>query len=247
MSGPAVLLRLYPAAFRERWGEDLRAEAESAGLRSWPNLVAGAADMWLHPAMWPTAWPAQRNSRAAAMAVLITVACWLVAHLTTEPGSPGYAIALNGCGVLLAIGLVLLAPLPRIRALGALLVRSTRMLAAPVLLAAVVVLVANSPLDPVGQPVLRLLVLLGWWGSWVLGVVAGCRIIAGLGPDLVAPPALSRTRLGVAVLTGASATAAGTIAVFAALHPAPLPVLLGAGAALSAIACGAARRDLAPQ
>jgi hypothetical protein len=243
---PAVLLRLYPVAFRVRWGEDLCADAESAGRRSWPNLVTGAVDMWLHPAIWPTAWPAQRNSRAAAMAILITVACWLVAHLTTEPGSPGYALALDGCAILLGVGLLLLAPLPRISASGLLLGRSARMLAVPVLLAGIVVVVANSPLDPVGQPGLRLLVLLAWWGSWVLGVIQGCRVVAGLGPDVVIPPALSRTRLGVAVLTAASAAAAGTIAVFAALHPAPLPALLSIAAALSTLACGAARRDLAP-
>lgn len=239
MSVPAALLRLYPSAFRERWGEDLRADAEAEGWRSWPNLLTGAADMWLHPALWPVAWPAQRNSRTAAMAILVTVACWLVAHLTTEPGAHAYALALDGCGVLLALGLALLTPLPRWHAVGALFVLSVRMLAPPVLLAAAAVVAANSSLAVPHLPV-----LLAWWGSWVLGTIQGCRIVAGLGPDLVVPPALSRTQLGIAVLTGSSAAAAGAIVVFAAAHPAPLPALFGIVAALSALACGTARRDL---
>lgn len=239
MTVPAALLRLYPSAFRDRWGDDLRADAEAAGWRSWPNLLTGAFDMWLHPAIWPAAWPAQRNSRAAAMAILVTVACWLVAHLTIEPGAHAYALVLNGCAVLLALGLALLAPVPRLAAVLALVLRSVRMLAAPALLAAAVVVIVHAAL-----PFPHLPVLLTWWGSWALATVQGCRIVAGLGPDLVLPPTLARTRLGIAVLTGSSAAAAGAIVVFAVVHPAPLPALLGIGAALSVLACGAAHRDL---
>lgn len=242
MTMTGALLRLYPGAFRERWGDDLRAEAEGAGWRSWPNLIAGALDMWLHPAVWPASWPAQRASRSSAMAMLVTIACWLVAHFTTEAGARGYTIALNVAATMLIIGLALLAPLPRPRALGPLLGRSLRRLALPVLLAAAAVIAANTTSAPTEW--LRVLVLAAWWGSWVLGVIAGCRIIAGLGPDLVLPPGERRTRLGIAVLTAASVTAAGAVAVFAAHQPTPLPALLGIGTALSALACGTALRDL---
>jgi hypothetical protein len=238
MSISGALLRLYPAAFRERWGEDLRAEADRAGWRSWPNLVTGALDMWLHPAIWPTSWPAQRNSRTAAMAILVTTACWLVAHLTTEPGSHAYTAARNACALVLAAGLALLAPLPRIRALGTLFLRSARMFAGPVLLGAAAVLAQHIAPHP--------LVLIAWWAGWALALIQGSRVVARLGPDVVIPPSLSRTRLGVAVLTGASAGAAGTIVVFAALHPAPLTALLAVAAAVSAIASATAGRDLVP-
>lgn len=238
MSISGALLRLYPAAFRERWGEDLRAEADRAGWRAWPNLITGALDMWLHPAIWPTAWPAQRNSRTAAMAILVTTACWLVAHLTTEPGPHGYTTARNICALVLATGLALLVPLPRLRALGTLLARSARMLAGPVVLGVAAVLAQDIAPHP--------LVLIAWWAGWALALIQGSRVVARLGPDLVIPPSLPRTRLGVAVLTGASAGAAGTIVVFAALHPAPLPVLLGLAAAVSAIVSATASRDLVP-
>ena len=238
MSPSAVLVRLYPAAFRERWGEDLRAEAEHAGWRCWPNLVTGALTMWLHPAIWPSASPAQRNSRTAAMAILVTTACWLVAHLTTEPGSHAYTVARDACALALAAGLALLAPVPRVRGLGRLLVRSLRLLAAPVLLGGAAVLAQHIAPHPV--------VLVAWWGGWGLVLIQGARGVAGLGPDVVVPPSSARTRLGVAVLTGASAGAAGTIAVFAAVHPAPLPALLGIAAVLSAVASATAGRDLLP-
>lgn len=238
MSVSGALLRLYPAPFRERWGEDLRGEADRAGWRSWPNLVTGALDLWLHPAIWPTAWPAQRNSRTAAMAILVTTACWLLAHLTTGPGPHAYTTARNVCAVLLAAGLTLLTPVPRPRALGRLLVRAGRMLAAPVLLGTAAVLARNVVPHPI--------VLVAWWASWALVLIQGSRVVAGLGPDVVIPPSLPRTRLGVAVLTGAAAGAAGTIVVFAALDPAPLPALLGLAAAGSAIASATAGRDLVP-
>ena len=242
MTVTGVLLRLYPGAFRKRWGEDLRAEADGTGWRSWPNLVIGALDMWLHPAIWPAGWPAQRASRSAAMAMLATVAAWLVAHLTTEPGPPGYALTLNGSATLVVLGLALLAPLPRPRALGPLLGRSLRRLAFPILLAASVVIVTNSTAPPTEW--LRVLVLAAWWGSWALGLIAGCRIVAGLGPDLVIPPGARRTRLGIAVLTGAGIAAAGALAVFAVRQQAPLPALLAIGTALSVAACATALRDL---
>lgn len=245
MSMTGALLRLYPGAFRERWGEDLRAEAEGAGWRSWPGLVAGALDMWLHPAIWPVGWPAQRGSRSSAMAMLVTIACWLVAHFTTEAGAPGYATALNAAAVPLIIGLMLLAPLPRPYALGPLLGRSIRQLAIPVSLAAIAVVAAHSVADPPEWA--RVLVLGAWWGSWALGVVGGCRIVAGLGPDLVVPSGARRTRLGIAVLTGASIVAAGTVVVFVSRHLAPLPALVGIGAALAVAACGTALRDLATE
>jgi hypothetical protein len=242
MTVTAALLRLYPGAFRDRWGEDLRAEAEAAGRRCWPNLIAGALDMWLHPATWPVGWPAQRASRCAAMAMLVTIAAWLVAHFTTESGPPGYALAVHGSATLLLLGLVLLAPVPRPRALAPLLAHSLRRLAFPVLLATTAVIAANSTSVPTAW--LRVPVLAAWWGSWALGVIGGCRIVAGLGPDLVLPPGPRRTRLGIAVLTGASIVAACAVAVFAVRHAAPLPALIAVGTALSVAACGTALRDL---
>ena len=248
MSIAGGVVRLYPSAFRARWGEELTAEATAAGWKSWPNLVLGGVDLWLHPAVWPADSRVQRQGRSAAMAVLITVAGWLMAHLATSSGASTFADVLDGCAALLGFGLALVAPvpLPTMRAVGSLLGRSTRLLTVPVLLTTAAVLVANfRPHSPASELV-RLTVLGCWWGGWALGIVQGVRIIAGLGPDLVVPPRPSRIRLGVGVLTVTAGVAGATVLGFAltAGHLDPAPTMLAVMLLAAAAALGATLRDL---
>ncbi|HEX3781476.1 MAG TPA: hypothetical protein VHX38_17590 [Pseudonocardiaceae bacterium] len=248
MSVASGLVRLYPSALRARWGQDLVEEANAAGWKSWPNLLVGIADAWLHPAIWPADSRVRRGGRSAAMAVLITVAGWLLAHLTTSSGARSFADLLNGCAALLCLGLLLVAPLPRLnlRAIGRLLVESIRGLALPVLLAAGAVLFVHLHVGVVTGPLLRATVLGCWWGSWALGIVQGTRIIARLGPDLVLPPRPARLRLGIGVLTATTAGAGTTVLGFALTQdrPGPLPAVLAVVLLLSAVASGATLRDL---
>ncbi|SEM62665.1 hypothetical protein [Streptacidiphilus jiangxiensis] len=53
MSVADRLVRLYPAAFRDRWGESMVEEVRAAGWRGWSDALRGAADLWLHPVLWP--------------------------------------------------------------------------------------------------------------------------------------------------------------------------------------------------
>lgn len=82
------LVRLYPDAFRERWGALVEEEAHGAGWKSWPDLIAGIAHMWLHPAVWPADSPAQRQRRVATMGITVALAACFLSHLVAEQGGP---------------------------------------------------------------------------------------------------------------------------------------------------------------
>jgi hypothetical protein len=248
MSLTGRLIRLYPSAFRDRWGPELRATADAAGWRSWTDLAVNVADTWLHPAIWPARSPGQRHARTAAMALMITVTGWFVAHLTTEQGAHTYALILHGCAVALLLGLALVAPLPRPapRAVVTVLARAVRGLAVPVPLGTAVVLVVHdSGLGAMPAP-LRPILLACWWGAWLLAIVQGCRVLARLGPRQVVPPSPARVRAGIRVLTAVTAVAGSTTVVFAvtAGHFAPIPALLGAVLLLATTTLDSAHRDL---
>ncbi|WP_328617093.1 hypothetical protein OHS18_12590 [Amycolatopsis sp. NBC_00355] len=81
-------------------------EVRTSGPRSWPNLLAGVADMWLHPAAWPARSAAQRQARVVAMAVIVTGIGWLAAHLMIED-TRGLPRMLDVCAVAVVAGLLL--------------------------------------------------------------------------------------------------------------------------------------------
>jgi hypothetical protein len=98
------LVRLYPKAWRSRYGDEMLALLEVAplGWRDRLDLVRGALDAWLHPI---------NHSRVPAVAALIggglwTVSAAAVAFQPTPPDWPGYlaeilVLALGGAGFLL--------------------------------------------------------------------------------------------------------------------------------------------------
>ncbi|WP_410626722.1 hypothetical protein [Amycolatopsis sp. cmx-8-4] len=214
------LVRLYPRAFRDRWGADLTAEVQ-AYPRSWPNLLASAADVWLHPAVWPARSVAQRQARVAAMAVVVTGIGWFAAHLTVED-TRGLPPVLDLCAIVVVTGLLLVAPRPAPATLMAIGLRLLRALAGPAVLGAAVVAVVHSSGGSFAPPA-RLTLLLCWWGAWVLAVIQVGRTVAGVGVEVPA----RRYRLGVRVL-GAAAAAIGLTQLVAAITtPAPAPAALG--------------------
>jgi hypothetical protein len=97
-------VRLYPKAWRQRYGDEMLALLEVApmGWRDRLDLLRGAFDAWLHPAA---------HSRVPAAAALIggglwTVSAAAVAFQPTPPDWPGYlteilVLALGGAGFLL--------------------------------------------------------------------------------------------------------------------------------------------------
>lgn len=217
------LVRLYPRPFRERWGADLTAEARLSGPRSWPNLLIGAADLWLHPTVWPARSPVQRQSRATAMAMTVTCVGWFAAHLTVED-SRGFPWALDICAVSVVAGLLLAAPRPAPSALAAIGRRLLRRLAGPALLGVAVVAVVHSTDGQFTSPI-RLVLLVCWWGSWGSAVIQVARTVADLEPDPAGQP--PSFRVGIRVLAAAAAATGATQSAAAVSSSAPASAALG--------------------
>lgn len=231
MSVEARLVRLYPAAFRRAWGPDVETEARAAGWRSWPSLVAGVVDMWLHPAIWPARSTAERRARVTTALVAVGLAGWLVGHAGAEQHAlPGH----TACTTLLLLGLGLAAPWPR--ALVATARRVAHLLAAPALLGAAAVAMARSDLPPPAA----VTVLATWWMALGIGAVQVCRVLASLGPDALVPPSPVRLRAAGHALVAALATA-GALFLVTGDVSAATGVLL-----LAAVGVGTLR-DLEPQ
>lgn len=209
------LVRLYPRAFRERWGADLAAEFR-ANPRSWPNVLVSALGMWLHPAAWPARSPAQRQARVAAMAVMVTGIGWFAAHLAVEDtrALPG---VLDGCAVAVLAGLLLVAPRPALAAGRRLALR----LLAPAVLGIAVVAVVHGIEASFPQPI-RLALLWSWWGSWALAVIQVGRTVA----ELAVTPNPRAFRLGIRLLAASAATIGATELLAAATGPACCGVCL---------------------
>ncbi|MET8849811.1 hypothetical protein [Amycolatopsis sp. NPDC004625] len=208
------LVRLYPRAFRERWGADL-AEEIRAQPRSWPNVLVNAVGMWLHPAAWPARSAAQRRARVAAMAVMVTGIGWFVAHLAVEDTLPG---VLDGCAVAVVAGLLLVAPRPALAAGRRLALR----LVAPAAVCIAVVAVVHGT-DGSFAPPLRLALLWSWWGSWALAVIQAGRTVA----ELRVTPNPRAFRLGIRLLAASAATIGAAQLAAAATGPAPATACFG--------------------
>lgn len=212
-SGTQILVRLlYPRPYLDRWGDDLCDAARSEGWRSWPNLVASAAAIWLQPAIWPPRHRGQRTARATAMVLAVAGCGWFIANLFTEDAGPVFRQVLRGCAAALLVGCALVTPLPHpnLTALAAAVRRSTRYFAVPVVLVStVVIIVHGSVLSRIPPVPIRLAVVSLWWIGWLLAVGAGSRVLANLGPDTVIAPSRRRAGAGgvilaaVALMTGA--------------------------------------------
>jgi hypothetical protein len=211
MSVVRVLLRLHPAPFRERWGPELEADAQAAGARSWPNLVANALDMWLHPVIWPADSASQRQHRAATTALAITLAAWFTGRAATANDSqvtwqahPVWNVA--DCAMLMLLGAALVLPLPRPtpNAVAALLRKSVTSLAAPAALGIGALIFVHTTHPATGSTA-RLLVTASYWLTLGLAAIQVGRIIGTTGTAVLSPPSPERLRLGIGILTVGSA------------------------------------------
>jgi hypothetical protein len=251
MSVTERLVRLYPAAVRDRWGEGLADDARAAGWRGWPNLLRGVADMWLHPVVWPADSRAQRLRRAATLGVAVALFTLLLGHAAAEQGvplgsAPGGALLVPVSSALVLLGVLLAAPRPRLSLAAAVTVvwRGARLLAAPVLLAAAVVVLAHVHTGPAGPG--EHLAADCWWLSLAAGAVQACRVVAGLGGATVVAPTPWQLHLGLWSLTAGSLLT-GSAALSAALgrpEPDRAAVVAGSALVLLALTLTATLRDL---
>ncbi|MER6568669.1 hypothetical protein ABT288_21430 [Streptomyces sp. NPDC001093] len=136
MTAATLLTRLYPPAVRERWGEDIRHEVSASGIRSWPDTLAGAARLWLHPGDWPETSSGQTRRVLTVALFALTAATGLLLR-SAEPSTTLTADIRHPADSLwlapLLLGIALAAPLPpmhgaALRGLTAVVVRT---LAAP--------------------------------------------------------------------------------------------------------------------
>jgi hypothetical protein len=222
------LLALYPRPVRDRWGPDLEAELRTAGWRGLPNTLAGIADLWLHPAIWPDASPHRRRLRLTTMTVAIALTCGFISMITAELGdraarSAGHGPLMTTGMCLLLAGLLLLAP--GVRAFVATCRIAVTRLAAPAALGAVVLVAVHGGAGG-APPGVRAAVVTCWWAALALGAVQTCRAIAAAGAHL-APPNPGRLRVGTAVLIAGAAANAAALLAHAPDHNLPGVGLLG--------------------
>jgi hypothetical protein len=206
MNPVRMLLRLYPAAFRERWGAELEEDAKAAGRRSWPGLAASAAELWLHPVIWPAESASQRRHRAAAAAFTLTLATWFAgrAGTTNDPRLTWHAhriLNVTECAALMLLGVVMIMPLPRPTpyAVTALLRRSVRALAVPAAFFAVGLIIVHAA-QPAAHSTPRLLITASYWLTLALGAVQVARVVGTISASAVTPPRPARLRFGIAIL-----------------------------------------------
>ncbi|MGZ0147732.1 hypothetical protein ACXJJ3_11740 [Kribbella sp. WER1] len=200
MSGPEVLVRLYPRVFRERWGAELAGEVDRGGWRGVPRLVWAIGGMWLHPAIWPADSGAERRRRVAALAVVVTAAGWLTAHAVLEltgavPRGLARSWILTVFDTMTFVGFLLALPIPRLRSVVQLAVLAARRIALPVAIGAGVVAAVHSELAV--PTVVKLAVVAAWWVALMMVAGQVIRTVADVDLAAVALPGPGRLRVGL--------------------------------------------------
>ncbi|WP_037603306.1 hypothetical protein [Streptacidiphilus rugosus] len=266
MSVADRLVRLYPPAFRDRWGEAMAEEVRAAGWRGWSDALRGAADLWLHPVLWPVdpglvdAGPTdvrradardRRFGRAATLGVTVALFTVLLGHAIGEQGAPladapGGPWPARACAALLLLGLGLAAPRPKLSAgaLGVLAGRAARRLGVPALLGAGVVVLARVHTGRAG--LWEHLAVASWWLALAAAAVQTARAVSDVGGAVLVLPSAASLRLGLWSLTaGSLLTGAVALAVcFGRPHPDRIAVAAAGCLVLLAGALAATLRDL---
>jgi hypothetical protein len=115
MNAATLLVGLYPPAVRHRWGTDLRAEVADTGIRCWPDTLAGAARLWLHPADWPSA-AGDANRRVITVMLFAIISATALLLRTVRPSGTLTADLQHPASSLwlvpLLLGALLATPLP---------------------------------------------------------------------------------------------------------------------------------------
>ncbi|MFK0109122.1 hypothetical protein [Streptomyces sp. NPDC091217] len=242
MSAATLLTRLYPPAVRERWGEDISHEVSASGIRSWPDTLAGAARLWLHPADWPETFTGQTRR-------VLTVALFALAAVTglllrsAEPSaalSAGIRHPAAGLWLVpLLLGIGLAAPLPPLsrEALRRVTAAAVRTLAAPAIAVAAMCLTAWSGAAGHLTGFADAGMVLSYWLT--LGFVAFrlCTLVAHVARTAALP---TTRRLSTALLyVGTGLALAASQNLLAVVRTAPRPGSVSETLALGLLAAAA--------
>jgi hypothetical protein len=241
MSAAAVLTRLYPPAVRERWGSEISREVSASGVRSWPDTVAGAARLWLHPSDWPETAPGQTRRVVAVALFTVTAATVLLLRATEQPPTLTADMAHPATSVwlgLILLGMAIGTPIPALewRAWRRLTSDAMRTLTGPAVVVLAMFLLANSGRVEHPTGAAHVALVAGYWATLTFTALRLCTFIARLARTARMP---NGTRLRTALLlsgTGlALAAAQSTLAVarsapdVGSVAPALALALLGAG------------------
>ena len=220
---------LYPPAVRERWGVELSHEVSLAGIRSWPDTVAGAARLWLHPSDWPETFPGQTRRVLAVTLFAIIAVTGLLVRATEPQGVLAvdprhFAASLWTAPILVGSGLA--APLPPLRwdALRRLTATAVRTLAAPALATLALYLVAQHIVVEHATGVAEAAQIAYYWTTLAFVSLRLCTLIARIAPA-TSPPTMRRLR-GALLLIGTGLTLAAGQSLLAIAWTAPHSGLL---------------------
>jgi hypothetical protein len=226
MSVATVLTGLYPPAVRERWGADISREVSVSGVRSWPDTLAGAARLWLHPSDWPETFAGQTRRVLTVTLFAITAATGLLLRavatstaLTADVRHPVTSLWL--APVLLGIALGTPLPLLRGTALRRLSTLAVRTLTAPAAAVLAMVLMAWGGVAGQTTGFADAALVLYYWLTLGFVALRLCTLVARTGRTTALP---TRRRLCAALLCmGAGLTLAAGQSLVAlvqtGLHP----------------------------
>ncbi|MGW7817155.1 hypothetical protein ACWGLF_03295 [Streptomyces puniciscabiei] len=242
MNAATLLTRLYPPAVRERWGEDIRHEVSASGIRSWPDTLAGAARLWLHPGDWPETSSGQTRRVLTVALFALTAATGLLlrsaepsAALTADIHHPPTSLWLAP----LLIGIALAAPLPRTHgaALRGLTVVAVRTLAAPAAAVVALCLTAWSGTAEHLTGIADAAAVTSYWLTLAFVALRLCVLVARISRTATLP---TTRRLSAALLCiGTGLTLAASQNLLAAVRTAVSPGSLAESTALGLLAATA--------
>lgn len=183
MRASALMTGLYPPGVRERWGAEISHEVSESGIRSWPDTLAGAVWLWLHPSDWPETLAGQtRRVLAVALFAISAVTALLLratepsVTLTADVRHPATSLWL--APILFGIGLAAPSPPLRWDALRRLTTVAIRTLAAPAVAVPAMFLTARSGViaHPTGFAHAALIVY--YWATLGFTALRLCTLIA---------------------------------------------------------------------
>ena len=202
MRAATFLTGLYPPAVRERWGADLSREVSASGVRSWPDTLAGAARLWLHPGDWPETFTGQTRRVLTVTLFAIAAATGLLLRtvapsttLTADIGHPATSLWVAP----LLLGIILAAPLPppRGEALRRLTAVAVRTLAAPAAAALAMVVMAWSGVAEHATGFADTALIIYYWLTLGFVALRLCTLVARVAQTAALP---STRRLRAALL-----------------------------------------------
>ncbi|HEX3955020.1 MAG TPA: hypothetical protein VHZ03_00135 [Trebonia sp.] len=242
MRAATLLTGLYPPAVRERWGADLSREVSASGIRSWPDTLAGAVRLWLHPGDWPETFTGQTRRVLTVTLFAITAATGLLLRtvapstiLTADIRHPATSLWL--APLLFGIGLAV--PLPPLRgdALRHLTTVTARTLAAPAVAVLAMFLVAWNDVIEHATGFADAALVLYYWITLGFVALRLCTLVARVAPSAALP---TTRRLSVALLYMATGLAlAASQSLLAIVRTAPHPDTLAETLTLGLLAATA--------